>query len=262
MDNPFNEIARQQQLLIRYGTEVNPGKWQGIELDPRQTMLESTQLSLKLPIPNSQTALESSCQPDMPWAEDHFRERVAGEPCNPGKTYKYWPYNTFKDEGDEFKNEGSKFSHTYMERFWPVLTDSGKIRRGIRYRYGDLADVIALLKSNPETRQAFLPVYFPEDTGATHGKRIPCTIGYQFIYRHNQLNVIYFIRSCDAYRHFRNDIYLTMRLAQWVAKETGLDLMPGRPLGTLQMVIGSFHIFKSDIYRLKKDPRYRSIIEP
>ncbi len=87
---------------------------------------------------------------------------------------------------------------------------------GIRYNYGDFGDVIRLLQREPFTRQAFLPMWFPEDTGSVHGERVPCTIGYHFMRRGNYLHIVYYIRSCDYLRHFRDDIYVACINLMWV----------------------------------------------
>jgi hypothetical protein len=62
----------------------------------------------------------------------------------------------------------------------------------------------------PFTRQAFLPIWYPEDTGSVHGERVPCTIGYHFIRRGDWVHVVYYIRSCDFFRHFRDDIIFVL----------------------------------------------------
>jgi hypothetical protein len=68
-----------------------------------------------------------------------------------------------------------------MERYWPKYINWAQDEEpqdamfGIRYNYGDLNDVVDLLARSPATRQAVLPVWFPEDTGAVHGERVPCS---------------------------------------------------------------------------------------
>jgi thymidylate synthase len=119
---------------------------------------------------------------------------------------------------------------------------------GIRYNYGDLNDVVALLKRSPMTRQAYLPVWFPEDTGANYEQRVPCTLGYHFLLRNGVLGITYFIRSCDFVRHFSDDVYMAGRLCQWVA-----DQVADGNVGYLSMHIGSFHIFDGDVAKLKRD---------
>jgi len=113
--------------------------------------------------------------------------------------------------------------------------------------------VVKLLVSDPYTRQAYLPVWFPEDTGGG-SKRAPCTIGYHFLMRDGRLDVNYHIRSCDYVRHFRDDLYLTARLLLWVIDrcrtmdERWMDVLPGKFL----MQIGSLHVFRNDYQMLFK----------
>lgn len=206
-------------------------------------------------------------QPDLPWADGHFRERVEGLPLNPGNWHDKWPYHAGRVK---LHQEGGKYEHNYMERFWPKeagMADSARGSRGWRYlderaygyRYpiGDLWDVIWLLKEEPSTRQAYLPVWFPEDTGATEGQRVPCTLGYHFMIRENKLHVAYHLRSCEAYRHFTNDIYMAVRLAQYVAGVLRNYDAPGNNLemlamGNLHFTAASFHGFVGDQVHLEE----------
>lgn len=359
----------------------NAGKWQAVDISESQAhdTYELLNTTLWLDIPNGQVHTERMVSPDLPWAEGHFQERVAGKPVNPGDWHHRWPYHangaelhiderpktvseadwaylaamidgdgsisfakkkyeevgrprvqiTQKDpdfirslhekygigrvsirEGRASKTpdgkvrrsdahvwyvngkastlyllkkiepflmlkkdkarlgievlEGLKahhadvplkteteriYDHNYMERFWPKLAgNASQPHQGIRFSYGDLADVVAQLKREPLTRQAFLPIFHPEDTGATAGQRVPCTLGYHFIVREGKLNVVYYLRSCEIYRHFKNDVYMAMRLAQWVEEESGLDL----EMGTLTMHITSLHGFVGDTPHIEK----------
>ena len=142
------------------------------------------------------------------------------------------------------------FDHTYPERMWPRYAGTGNIHRGIRFEYGDLNDLIALLTNDPFTRQAFLPIWFPEDTGATQGQRVPCTLGYHFIRNGTELDVKYLIRSCDITRHFHNDVYMTGRLLQYVTRHSAPDsIYPS--VGNISMYISNLHMFKNDEWRWK-----------
>src|SRR5687768_4814002 len=152
------------------------GQWQSQEVS--QKFKEVFNVIFEYDIPDSMLKLQYQTSCNLPWAEDHFRERISGNPLNPPPSAKYWPYAQNSHEDHVDKN--LKFSHTYPERFWPKHANSVNkfhVRGGIRYRYGDLKDVIKLLSMQPHTRQAYLPVWFPEDTGAVSGQRVPCTLG-------------------------------------------------------------------------------------
>lgn len=151
------------------------------------------------------------------------------------------------------------FSHSYAERYFPKfagmtrgglnLTPELTPNSGIRFQYGDLLDVINLLVREPMTRQAYLPVFFPEDTGVVHGERVPCSLGYHFIQRSGFFHVFYPIRSCDFVRHFRDDVYLTVRLLLWIlerCRQKNPAVWNQVHPGMYSMWIGSLHCFVND----------------
>jgi hypothetical protein len=251
-------VSHMGRDLMHESSLVDTGHWQSVENTPMSVSKELTNAVLSLPIPSDKDELVMKVVPNMPWAEDHFQERVSRVPYNPPPSYEWWPFNK---RGEQFQRD-KKFSHTYPERFWPKMAwGSGgqagrKPNRGIRYPYGDLDDLIDLLVKYPRTRQAWLPVWFPEDTGAVHGERVPCSLGYHFTLRNGKLDCHYVIRSCDFLRHFRDDVYMAARLVQWVLQElrdkqvhvdeeTLLDWDEVTP-GTLTMTMFSLHVFAGD----------------
>lgn len=245
--------------LVNSGEEVRQIRWQSVDVvgTPAEATIELRNVGFTYKIPSTITELQLEVVPNLPWAEEHFKERVSGDPLNPGAQYKNWPYYKGNVEKHQTQ-EDAAFSHTYMERFWPkYAARSDDIPNwGLRFGYGDLDDVIDLLIRDPGTRQAYLPVWFPEDTGAAHGERVPCTLGYHFMYRWGRLHCNYFIRSCDMIRHFQDDVYLACRLTQWMCWELKARKFGGicQP-GNLEMFIGSFHVFKPDLPRLEKELR-------
>jgi hypothetical protein len=242
---------------------VHRGEWQS--MDVTQSAMHETYEALgtqiSMLIPETVDELRKITEPNLPWADEHFAERVGGVPVNPPPSHKHWPWarhNANHQDGIE-----EKFSHTYPERFWPkAASDEYTVMHGIRYRYGDLEDVVTLLVNRHLTRQAFLPVWFPEDTGAVHGKRVPCTIGYHFIVRGGYLHCFYPMRSCDFVRHLRDDVYLAGRLMQWMCEQVNkrkLDSLTDVPTehpfidpGRLEMTISSLHAFIGDRWKLQQ----------
>ena len=235
-------------LLLKEGKIVGTSSWQGKSSGDFST-LELINVSFSCLVAPVIPILQEEIRPNLPWVEDHFLERVCGEPLNPGEQYKSWPFY----KKDDFRTEPyGQFTHTYMERFWAPA------RPGIRYPFSNLSDVINLLARDPLTRQAYFPIWFPEDTGAVHGGRVPCTLGYYFLMRDNKLHMFYDIRSCDLLRHFQDDIYLACRLLIWVIERleerdsSWSSILPG----DLIMHVYSFHVFEKDIpvlrYRLEK----------
>lgn len=247
-----DEIRR---ALLSAGDDVDVGEWQSIpraEKDlPQQRTIELENVVFEMGIPTLQLALVREIQPNLPFAEAQFQDRISGQPLNPPPSDKLWPWAAHLDES----KPGGKYSHTYPERFWPKYAgdvtgptyEGPDLHEGIRFAYGDLGDVVAQLKAAPRTRQAYLPVWFPEDTGAVHKQRVPCSLGYHFLCRRGWLDVTYFIRSVDFFRHFPDDVYMAARLCQWVAGQ-----MSGVKPGTLTMHMCSLHVFQAERKRLEE----------
>jgi len=285
MTKTFNPIQNQGFLgikkkvdlqFINYSHEVYPTTWQGVDVSAKKEAkmheLINTQLMFNLEGLDNLDWVKD-LEPNMPWAEDHFRERVGGYPINPGVEWANWPWG---DNAKKFLDETGQFNHNYMERYWPTYANREylptrdtrewnlqvkekpmKPNRGINgLRIEGLDGVINLLMSQPDTRQAYLPVWFPEDTGIGDGGRKPCSLGYLFMVRDNRLHIQYFIRSCDYFRHMADDIYLTVRLGQWileVCRHSDKEFEWGKvELGSLVMVIGSLHVFVNDMIQIRR----------
>lgn len=267
----FQAVHKLMGLRLREeGKTVHVGEWQSIKDDkmPQSTTVELRNVVFSMPIPRTEKDLIYYVKPNLPFAEAQFQDRVSGEPLNPPPSDKLWPWAHHLDDD---KPQG-KYSHTYPERFWPKVAGpvphrvaplegptSQRQIHGIRYPYGDLGDLVSLLSRSPYTRQAYLPVWFPEDTGAVHGERVPCSLGYHFLLREGKLHVTYFIRSVDFFRHFPDDVYMAARLGQWVLQklkdQEWNEQMAGtwetvKP-GDLTMHIGSLHVFEAERKRLE-----------
>jgi hypothetical protein len=249
----FRSIFRRLRDELVAQPPVSVGEWQSQAIDMPMRELLHVIFEWEMPEFPEQVAIVTGAR--MPWAEDHFRERVSGEPLNPSPSEAWWPFAAKKDGTNvAHKSEGEAFSHTYPERMWPkhagslIRGSEGEINIGIRFAYGDLNDVINQLIKSPNTRQAYLPIWFPEDTGAVHGKRVPCTLGYHFIIRDGQIDCSYFMRSTDLLRHFQDDVYLAVRLVQWVVDQLR-EANPHRPLrpGKLIFHTANLHIFDADL---------------
>ena len=246
------EIERLIRDLKSWGHEADPGHWQGVPTEGHPEMMTKEILNgwMAAPIPGSVNVLAEQTKANLPWAEEEFQERVSGEARNPHRSMYHWPW--WRGQIDE------KMSHTYSERFWPSVIEGKEgtnyFREGIRYRYGDLQDVVDLLHDHPYTRQATFPIFFPEDTGAIHGGRVPCTLHYHFLLRNDRLHLWYPIRSCDVVRHFRDDIYMACRLNQWMIDQlftvSEEDLWANVTPGMLYFTAYSFHVHRADEHLL------------
>ena len=268
MTKPFSEVIADVLGQLRVAPLIHPPRWQSrdVSSNPALATHELLNYSFSIEVSDQET-LARTLTPNLPWAEDHFiKERVGGDPLNPGTEWANWPYA----RSAATHQVQQKFAHSYAERYWPKyagMTNGGILdtdfpnytpHQGIRFAYGDLNDLVTILSQEPLTRQAYLPVWFPEDLQACVEKeRVPCSLGYHFIMRDDRLHIVYYLRSCDFVRHFRDDVYMTARLLLWVLEQCKLTdpaqwdkVIPG----SLTMHITSFHIFKADYPILFKEP--------
>jgi thymidylate synthase len=155
------------------------------------------------------------------WAATDFHERISGEPLNPGEAWtirgNYW--RTF------LVGNPPKFHYTYAERMSKTLQQ-----------------VTDLLKKDLSTRRAYLAIFDPLlDSVNKLDERIPCSLGYWFNFRNDQLNITYLQRSCDFGEHAFYDMYMATRLKDYVA-----DCLKVKP-GTFTHWLGSLHVFAKDV---------------
>lgn len=153
------------------------------------------------------------------WANAELLERVGGIPLNPGKAYLHrievW---------QEFLHDG-KFGYTYPERMSKQL---------------DI--LINEIRTNPTSRQLYLSIWSPEDLPFIGGeRRVPCSLGYLLQVREGKLNITYSMRSCDFMTHYQNDVFLAVKLMEWMAAKTGYEP------GNFTHVIGSLHVYAKDV---------------
>ena len=174
----------------------------------------------------------------QPWADEEFKERVCDpwtrwedreEYCidipnfvNPGTA---WEFR--KDIWTEYMHDG-KMAYTYNERIW---------------QNDQLTKIIKRLKEDHDSRQLWLSIWEPNrDTDKLGGvSRVPCSLGYNFQFRDGKLNMHYLMRSCDFKTHFTNDVYLAIKLLEYVAKEAGLEV------GNFTHTMFSLHVYKKDV---------------
>ena len=233
------------ERMINHSVPIQRASWQGVEAPC--PVYELPNVIGEFDVPDSITQWQGQCEPDLPWAEEHFQERVCGSPLNPPPSSARWPWYSETERQRFLNGSAQRFDHTYPERYWPKNTGYAGEDRTF---FGDLQDVVQLLTRDPWTRQAYLPIWFPEDTGSTQNQRVPCSLGYHFIRNGPALDCNYFIRSCDLTRHYHNDLYLTGRLLQWVVDQ--IPTKDGYPFpGKLTIFISNLHLFVQDKWRFQ-----------
>lgn len=160
---------------------------------------------------------------NQPWADLEFEERINKEyVVNPGKAWE-----TRKEVWTEYLHEG-KFAYTYNERI---------------HLANQLQKLIERMKKDPGSRQLWLSIWNTNlDIDNLGGlSRVPCSLGYNFQIRNGKLNMHYLMRSCDFSTHFRNDVYLAIKLLEYVAEQTGYEV------GDFTHTMFSLHVYNKDI---------------
>lgn len=154
------------------------------------------------------------------WAIEESKERLSGRSLNPGSAWENLP-----ELWQEFLRNGF-FSYTYAERW----TEQIKYITHELYR-------------NPNSRQAIMTMYDRHQDMMNWGgfDRVPCSLSYHFLIREGKLNLIYNQRSCDFVQFFQADVYITIKLQQFVADVLSIDI------GTFTHNINSLHAFKKDL---------------
>lgn len=274
----FAAVYRNLVTAMRAAPPVRTERWQGVDVsrDPSSTTYELTNVVFEVDLAGVEDLdhWRGDVRPNLPWADDHFAERVCGSPLNPGAEWRNWPWASSADK----HRKNDIFNHSYSERLWPRWPRHGNggdysgvpqrendLRkqpnianagmRGIAHRYGDLQDLVELLAGEPHTRQAYIPMFFPEDTGVGDGGRKPCSLGWHFLCRDDQLGVFYPMRSVDLRRHFKDDCYLCVRLLLWVidrCRERNPEFWNNVKPGTYGMWMSSLHVFRNDYEMLMR----------
>nr|DAS31073.1 MAG TPA: hypothetical protein [Caudoviricetes sp.] len=159
----------------------------------------------------------------QPWADAEFEERInpAGN-INPGEAWKLR-----EDVWTEYLHDG-KMAYTYNER---IMFNN------------QLNKIIKRLKEDRDSRQLWLSIWNPAIDPDKHGgiSRVPCSLGYNFQFRDGKLNMHYVMRSCDFNTHLINDVYLAIKLLEYVAKECGMEV------GSFTHTMFSLHVYRKDI---------------
>tara|TARA_R100001594_G_scaffold31001_1_gene57860 strand:+ start:1336 stop:1983 length:648 start_codon:yes stop_codon:yes gene_type:complete len=91
-------------------------------------------------------------------------------------------------------------------------------------RDNQLENVIAMLESNPDTRQAAISIYDAKEINdGCYQYDTPCTYAVQFTILNNKLNMAVVMRSNDLWFGFCNDQYCFASLQMLVAYELGIE---------------------------------------
>lgn len=110
--------AHTWNLFLSQSHKVHAEKWQGVDISKRPEMasyeLMNYTFTHDLQGNGDLQHWRDDVQPNLPWADDHFNERVCGYPINPGVEWANWPWG---HSASKFLNKTGIFNHNYMERY-------------------------------------------------------------------------------------------------------------------------------------------------
>lgn len=160
------------------------------------------------------------------WVTQEWEDRLVGD-LNPGRAWK-----TRRDVWEQFMESRqipgrprTHFSYTYSERMGG----------------NHITNLVRELQLHPNSRQLWLPVWWPKDENRRGERRVPCSLGYWFVQRGGKLHETYVMRSCDFFTHYANDVALATMLLHYVARSAKLEV------GTFTHFVGSLHVYKKDV---------------
>ena len=131
--------------------------------------------------------------------------------------------------------------------FAPIWYNHMDADGNVRSNYGwqwernhQLDKVVAMLKSNADTRQAVISIYDGKEID-TYRNDTPCTYGVNFTIVNGKLNMAVLMRSNDLWFGFCNDQYCFSKLQEMVADRVEV------PVGTYYHHATNFHIYEDKL---------------
>ncbi|WP_433235594.1 thymidylate synthase [Streptosporangium sp. CA-135522] len=135
----------------------------------------------------------------------------------------------------------------FNSRLRQYAEDDGILRGayGPRMRRWDghvdqLAQALATLRGDPDSRRAVIQLYDPARDAGGH-RDVPCTLGYRFHLRHGRLDMVTTMRSNDLWTGFPYDVFAATILHELMAGWLGAEL------GTYRHHVDSLHLYERDL---------------
>ena len=115
-----------------------------------------------------------------------------------------------------------------VPEIWKRMADSnGNVNSNYGYQWErnkQLDNIIAMLKTNPETRQAAISIYDAKEINdGNYQYDTPCTYAVQFTIVHGRLDMCVVMRSNDLWYGFCNDQYQFSKLQEMVSKRLKIE---------------------------------------
>ena len=131
-----------------------------------------------------------------------------------------------------------------VPEIWKRMADkNGNVNSNYGWQWkrnGQLAEVVDMLKYNPDTRQACISIYDGKEWDR-YINDTPCTYAVQFTILNNKLNMCVTMRSNDLWYGFCNDQYCFSMLQQLVAERLNIKT------GTYYHFAHNLHLYNKQI---------------
>jgi thymidylate synthase len=124
-----------------------------------------------------------------------------------------------------------------------MANEDGKVNSnyGAQWERGwQLDKVVAMLKNNPNTRQAAISIYDGKEI-SSYKYDTPCTYAVQFTVVDNKLNMCVTMRSNDLWFGFCIDQYCFSKLQELVSERTGYEI------GTYYHFAHNLHLYEDQL---------------
>ena len=113
-----------------------------------------------------------------------------------------------------------------VPEIWKRMADkNGNVNSNYGWQWkrnGQLAEVVDMLKYNPDTRQACISIYDGKEWDR-YINDTPCTYAVQFTIVNNRLDMCVTMRSNDLWYGFCNDQYQFSKLQEMVSKQLKIE---------------------------------------
>lgn len=145
----------------------------------------------------------------------------------------------------KYSDDGKRLHGAYGPRIFSPLH-----RNEIRGNNLDMSPCpwvkcVSLLKKDPDTRQAVLPIFDTFDLGM-ETKDMPCTLSLQFLVRGGKLDLVVNMRSNDLWFGGVYDMFCFTAIQELMANELGI------PMGTYYHHVGSFHLYEKNAESIER----------
>ena len=129
---------------------------------------------------------------------------------------------------------------------WQKMMDSdGNVRSNYGWQWErehQLDKVVAILRDNPDSRQASISIYDGKEI-STYRNDTPCTYAIHFYIHEDKLNMSVMMRSNDIWYGFCNDQYCFSELQKIVSERVSVDV------GTYYHFVNNLHVYDNFIGR-------------